>query len=404
MNILLAFYSKKTSASVGIFISLLLSMVNISPGYASDQSRSNEYNVSNAAKQVYRLLVETSNRSILGGTSFHVSGKRIIATNYHVIENGVVFHVGYIGKDGQVRTMLANLLASFPQKDLALLETLDDLPGQALPLEGAYPALAKELFAIGFPAAADLQTENTPTSFGDTIFFTPSVLNGYVSRVLNNRRHRSQLQHQTPIVQGYSGGPLIDTDGAVLGISSSIHKEAAGISYAVLAADLIDLLSACSLPASVRSPSPHHQSSAVAAAQQLLPDLKTYPSQEKQLSLEVSDELVARGYAMLESGDVVSARLMFNYLKSHQSLAEIYIGLAKTYDPEYLQKKGIIGIEGDQTKAKQLYSLAVNLIRKERKVSLAQQAAPKRSGTCNRSLCELIDASSGPFVTCRQAN
>ncbi len=140
------------------------------------------------------------------------------------------------------------VLAVFPQKDLALLEALDDLPGEPLQLSTQYPMAATDVYAIGFPAAADPQGRAVLDQGRRRDLLHSVRAEGRCLRVLTNRWFSSQLQHQTPIIPGYSGGPLIDNNGVVVGISTSIHKEANGISYAVLAADLRDFVSACSLP------------------------------------------------------------------------------------------------------------------------------------------------------------
>lgn len=386
------------------FLVILLIQIAATSGFASNNSTGSQEIVASAAKRVYRLLVETTDGSIIGGSAFLVSGKRIIATNHHVIQNGVTFHIGMTDKSGKTRSIPARIVASYPQKDLALVEALDDLSDEPLALEGQYPGLAQELFAIGYPAAADIHDVVGEVSFGDPMFFMPSVLNGYVSRVLNNRWFRSQLQHQTPIIPGYSGGPLIKPEGGVIGISSSIHKEASGVSYAVLAADLIDLLNACSLPAKILSPSPHM---AVAQLAQAKP--KTIPAPKKdaftrtELSLEVSDELIERANAHLNNGDIVAARLMFDYLRNHLELAEVYTGLAQSYDPEFLRNKGILGIKGDNSIAQRYYHRAATLLR-NREFPKKQEQGFASNNRCSNSYCEMTESPNGTYVSCTAPN
>jgi hypothetical protein len=387
-----------------IFIAFLLAQSVMNFGLASSEPIKKRAAVTVAAERVYRLLVETSNGSIIGGSAFLVSGSRVIATNHHVIQDGLTFHIGMVDDAGKIRSIPARIVATYPQKDLALIETLDDLPGEPLPLEGQYPELAQELFAIGYPAAADVHDVVGNTALGDPMFFAPSVLNGYVSRVLRNRWFRNQLQHQTPIIPGYSGGPLISPEGGVFGISTSVHKEASGVSYAVLAADLIDLLNACSLPANILSPSPHTPTTQIAKAR---PD--TVPAANKDglshrnLSLDVSDELIDRANALLDNGDIIAARLMFDYLRNHLELPEIYSGLARTYDPEYLRQNGILGIKGDEKAAQRYYHLAATLIRKSQ---LPKQDKLVYAGNrrCSNSYCELVESANGPYVSCTMPN
>jgi S1-C subfamily serine protease len=387
-----------------ILLVFLLTQGATNFSHASSESLNKQAVVTQAAERVYRLLVETSNGSIVGGSAFLVSGTRVIATNHHVIQDGVTFHIGMVDDAGKIRSIPARIVATYPQKDLALIETLDDLPSAPLPLEGQYPQLAQELFAIGYPAAADVHDVVGNTALGDPMFFAPSVLKGYVSRVLKNRWFRNQLQHQTPIIPGYSGGPLISPEGGVVGISTSVHKEASGVSYGVLAADLIDLLNACSLPANILSPSPQTPDAQIAVARNdAVPAANKDRPSQRDLSLDVSDELIDRANALLDNGDIIAARLMFDYLRNHLELPEIYSGLARTYDPQYLRENGILGIKGDETTAQRYYHLAATLIRKSQ-LPKQDKLAFAGDRRCSNSYCELVESADGPHVSCTMPN
>lgn len=348
-----------------------------------------------ATSQVFRLIVEVDG-AIKGGTSFLVSGRRIIATNHHVVDKGTAFMLGFIGKDSRIQRIPLRLLAIYPQKDLALLEALDDLPGEAMTLSTALPDPATDLFAIGFPAAADPQGAITWTSGSDDTFFVPSVIKGYVSRVLPNRWFSSQLQHQTPIIPGYSGGPLVDGEGMVIGISTAVHKEANGISYGALAADLAEFAVACGLPVQGDAPRPD-----ILASRQMRPAapaaIQTYTYQPGQAMGRDSDAaMLERANALLWSGDIVAARLMFDFLIAQRRMpAEATAALAKSYDPAFLRERNVFGLLGDQAKADTLYRKAADLGNEEAKRTLNAAA-----GGCLASLCKMVSDKSGPFVRC----
>ena len=357
--------------------------------------------VEHVEHQVYRLLVDVEG-AIKGGTAFLVSGSRVIATNHHVIDKGTAFSVGYAGEKGIIKRIPLRVLAVFPQKDLALLEALDDLPGQPLPLSTQYPPAGTDLFAIGFPAAADPQGAMSWTRGDDETFFIPSVLKGYVSRVLTNRWFSSQLQHQTPIIPGYSGGPLVDNNGVVVGISTSIHKEANGISYAVLAADLGDFITACSLPLR-GGKAPSRPALKRKNAEQAPEAMNTYSIQKKTQYAPEDLAMLARGTKLLEGGDIVAARLMFRYLANNRGLAEAFAGLAKTYDPIYLNKQNVLGVSGDAAKAEEFYQQAAKLGATEPDPP-SLVAAPSPEGRCDDSVCKLVNSASGPVVMCERSD
>jgi hypothetical protein len=299
--------------------------------------------------------------------------------------------------------MPLRLVAIYPQKDLALLETLDDLPGEALPLYTGHPDPATDLFAIGFPAAADPQGTISWTNGNDDTFFVPSVIKGYVSRVLPNRWFSSQLQHQTPIIPGYSGGPLVDYDGTVMGISTSIHKEANGISYAVLAGDLAEFVTACGLPAKGNgSPqaTPIRDRDLIAAAPASGKTLKTF-SIDTRLPPPSDNEraMLARANRSLVNGDITSARLVLEHLLTQRNMPEALASLAKSYDPVFLRQQKVLGLTGDAAKAAELYKQAAELGDSEAKRLLTAI----NTGSCLGSVCKLVSNSErGADVQCER--
>ncbi|MGF1622007.1 MAG: trypsin-like peptidase domain-containing protein [Rhodomicrobiaceae bacterium] len=372
------------------------------PASVNPAISANVRSVESVVGQVYRLLVEQDG-VVKGGTAFLVSGKRIVATNHHVVESGKAYSVGFLDRKGIVKRIPLKLLAIFPHKDLALLEALDDLPGEPLALADGYPAVATDLIAIGFPAAADPRGGLSWAQSDDSTFFIPSVLKGYVSRVLTNRWFSSQLQHQTPIIPGYSGGPLIDVNGSVLAISTAIHKDANGISYGVLAADLADFLWACSLPMEIvdtggrQSRAGRSQPPATEAAK---PEtIKT----TAQLT-PPDEEMLARAYAFLDRGDIVAARLVFHYLADRRHLEVAYGGLAKSYDPLFLNQKRVIGIAGDAEKARTFYRKAATARRLAGQNGVGPIGSHAPSGTCNDSICSLVNGLDGPTVSCQKSD
>jgi len=356
--------------------------------------------VQSAVRRVFRLLVEFDG-AVKGGTAFLVSGKRIIVTNHHVVEGGKAYSVGFVDENGLVKRIPLRRLAVFPQKDLALLEALDDLPGPPMPLSMNAPPVATDLFAIGFPAAADPRGGPSWAQSDDTTFFIPSVLKGYVSRVLTNRWFSSQLQHQTPIIPGYSGGPLINRSGVVLAVSTAIHQQATGISYGVLASDVVDFLSACGLPRRTADEAGRISRSQSPNEGLKLPEMTSAAMLEVPPELDTSDdEMLARGYSFLDRGDIVAARLVFRYLVDRRHVKEAYDGLGKTYDPLYLNKKKVIGVLGDAAKARGFYAKAAGTRGLTR--GARRNAPVTQTGQCTESICSLVNGVDGPTVVCQQ--
>jgi hypothetical protein len=188
-------------------------------------------------------------------------------------------------------------------------------------------------------------------------------------------------------------------NGVVLAVSTAIHKEANGISYGVLAADLADFLQACALPT--------HKTLVSAQPRALPPPLAVAVAEptvmKKAARPDIFDlEMLARGNDFLERGDIVAARLIFNYLVDRGNLPDAYAGLAKTYDPIFLNEKNVVGVAGDFAKAYVFYKEAERLTR-----SMADKGAPiaetRSAGGCNDSVCRLVNSAQGPVITCRHA-
>jgi TPR repeat protein len=70
--------------------------------------------------------------------------------------------------------------------------------------------------------------------------------------------------------------------------------------------------------------------------------------------------LMERGRDLLKSGDIASARLLFQRL-ADAGIADAALGLAATYDPRYLAQHNLIGVVGDETKAYAWYKRASEL-------------------------------------------
>lgn len=179
------------------------------------------------------------------GTGWIVSGRRIVVTNNHVVDGGVGFHLATMD-NGKPKVIEAKLLRRSPEKDLAVLEALEDLPGRALPLAGYDAKATTRVIAVGFPGTADLALFSDSTTgemkavrFGleDEDFYRPTWTEGVASRNLSYFRSIDgpALQHSAPINQGNSGGPLIDGCGRVLGVNTirAVEGDPQGVFYAI---------------------------------------------------------------------------------------------------------------------------------------------------------------------------
>jgi TPR repeat protein len=98
----------------------------------------------------------------------------------------------------------------------------------------------------------------------------------------------------------------------------------------------------------------------------------TVPATVKAIDPEMA-RLMDRGRDLLRSGDLASARLIFRHL-ADAGMADAALALAVTYDPKYIAEHGLIGVVGDETKARSWYQRASELGSTEAERILARTA------------------------------
>jgi len=217
---------------------------------------------------VVRVIAPLSQPDMFSmGTGWIVSGRRIVVTNNHVVEGGVSFHLAMM-VDGKPKVIEARLLRRSPQKDLAVLEAVSDLPGKAMPLAGYEIQATTRVIAIGFPGTADVaivddnstgQQQMTRLGPQDDDFYRPTWTEGVASRNLSYFRSIDgpALQHSAAINRGNSGGPLIDSCGRVLGVNTirAVEDDPQGVFYAIHPKEITRFLEVASFtPTVVSSP------------------------------------------------------------------------------------------------------------------------------------------------------
>jgi len=120
-------------------------------------------------------------------------------------------------------------------RDLAVVRLADPLPSDAaaIPLATAPPVVGEEVFTIGHP-------KGYAWSFAQSIVsqVRPDYSWSYTDGI---RRSATAIQTQTPMNPGSSGGPLLNGEGAVVGIVVGAVPDAKGIYFAVAAQHVKEL-------------------------------------------------------------------------------------------------------------------------------------------------------------------
>jgi S1-C subfamily serine protease len=159
-------------------------------------------------------LPQTERQEALG-SGFVIDRKGHILTNAHVVVGATKVRVGFANSTGLDKTYPARVLGLDKATDVAVLQP-KGVPSQAL---DALPLGTAKNVQVGDPVVAignPLGEERTMTSG------IISAVNRTINSLDRNRPISGALQTDAAINHGNSGGPLIASDGSVIGITSQI--------------------------------------------------------------------------------------------------------------------------------------------------------------------------------------
>lgn len=156
------------------------------------------------------------------GTGFALKDKYII-TNHHVVDGARTLRVRGIQGDF-TKTYNAVVVATDAMHDMAIIRIEDsEFPGFGeIPytLKSGISEVGEDIFVLGYPLLS---------SMGDEVKLTTGV----ISSRSGIQGDVSAYQISAPIQPGNSGAPLFDSNGDVVGIVNSKHKQADNAGYAI---------------------------------------------------------------------------------------------------------------------------------------------------------------------------
>lgn len=135
---------------------------------------------------------------------------------------------GFNGLNPETQFYPLKIIALEPTKDLALVQFQTPIPGLK-PIEIGQMSniqIGQEVHAIGHPG-------------GNLWTYTK----GFISQVRLQEKGvpplvADQIQTQTPISPGSSGGPLLDNDGYLIGVNTWLRTDAQNINFAVAVSEV----------------------------------------------------------------------------------------------------------------------------------------------------------------------
>ena len=179
---------------------------------------------------VFNVNAQTT--SMWSGSGFFISSDGYIATNNHVIENGIEIFVDVFA-NGIKKTYKAKIIKTDPDNDLAVIKITDPNFKKLNSLPYAFKmmgiSVGEKVFAMGYPQI-DLQ--------GDEV----KVTDGIISSKTGFQNDNSSYQISAPIQHGNSGGPLFDNTGNLIGITSSGLTSSQNVGWAIKVTYLNNLL------------------------------------------------------------------------------------------------------------------------------------------------------------------
>ncbi len=153
------------------------------------------------------------------GTGFFIQDGRLIATNFHVIDQASEIQIKLA--DGKI-LKAQSVQAVSRENDIAIIRM--DASGKPLNLTEAIPQVGQEIVAIGHPVGLER-----------------TVSTGIVSGI--RRKDKTTVYQITaPISPGSSGGPVLSAQGEVLGVTTFQAQAGQNLNFAVPSSYIKELL------------------------------------------------------------------------------------------------------------------------------------------------------------------
>jgi S1-C subfamily serine protease len=155
-----------------------------------------------------------------------VNGEQVVVTNNHVVEGSTNITVTFANGN----TYAADILGSDPQADLAVL-SVDSMPSGVKSLtlvSSSTLSVGDPVVAVGSPyGLSGTLTSGIISALGRTITVSDDSSSSSSTTIPD------VIQTSTPINSGNSGGPLINYNGQVIGITTAAVSNSEGLGFAI---------------------------------------------------------------------------------------------------------------------------------------------------------------------------
>jgi S1-C subfamily serine protease len=188
----------------------------------------NETSLSNLYRSVKDSVVliqgKTGDGTVQGsGFVYLYSDRKVVITNYHVVQGTTDLSVTFQDGNGYPATVLG----SDPYADLAVLSVSGAPDEELKPLPIASSSnltVGEQAIAIGNPyGLVGSLTTGVISALGRTI--TEDTASGFSIANI--------IQTSTPINPGNSGGPMLNAAGYVIGVTTAVVSDSQGLAFAI---------------------------------------------------------------------------------------------------------------------------------------------------------------------------
>lgn len=153
-----------------------------------------------------------------------------IVTNYHVVKGSTQIQV--TTADGEKHT--ASLVGYDATKDVAVLKTTDKISVTAATFDTT-PERGESVNAVGQGGGQGVLYRAS----GTIVALNQSISAATESDSSETEKLSGLIQINAPIVAGYSGGPLFDADGEVIGMDTAASSSTPIQGFAITSADML---------------------------------------------------------------------------------------------------------------------------------------------------------------------
>ena len=200
-----------------------ITLYKLYPKADSSQAQQNQYSTSKPVEQWSGSCVAI--------------GNRLVATNFHVVEDAQNLVVTGVNGD-KTTNYTAEVILTDKFNDLAVMKITDyRFNGFHIKygVKNNVSDIGTDIFVLGYPLT---------TTMGEDIKLTTGV----ISSKTGFQGDVSQYQISAAVQPGNSGGPLFDNQGNLIGIVSAKHRGAENVGYAIKLSYLRNLLDSSNEP------------------------------------------------------------------------------------------------------------------------------------------------------------